>query len=271
MKAAIVVLVGALAIQQAPSDTEVLHRPFDEILDLYVRDGLVYYFALRQERGKFDRYVQAIGDVPAETIKTWPRPRQLAYWINAYNALVLRTVIDSYPIRGRSSDYPANSIRQIPGAFDRRTFRAAGRLLTLDAIERDVIGDLGEPRALLALAKGAIGGPRLKSEAFTADRLEAQLTTMVGELPTRRELVHVDIPNEQLSVSPLFSWREAAFTRSLPERAPAIYATRSPLERAILGLIDPLLVSSESAFLRKNTFKTVFHDFDWKLNDLTGR
>ena len=34
-----------------------LHRPFDEILDIYVRDGLVYYHALKQERGKFDRYV----------------------------------------------------------------------------------------------------------------------------------------------------------------------------------------------------------------------
>lgn len=271
MRSAILLLVAALAIQPAPSGVDALHRPFDEILDLYVRDGLVYYLALRQERGKFDRYVQAIGDVPAETITTWPRPRQLAYWINAYNAFVLRTVIDAYPIRGRSSDYPPNSIRQIPGAFDRRMFRAGGRQLTLDAIERDVIGELGEPRALLALAKGAVGGPRLKSEAFTADRLEAQLTTMVSELPTRRELVFVDIPNGQLSVSPLFSWREAAFSRSLPERAPAIYASRSALERAMLALIDPLLVSSESAFLRKNTFKTVFHDFDWKLNDLTGR
>ena len=48
------------------------------------------------------------------------RDRQLAYWINAYNAFVLRTVIDDYPIRGRAADYPPNSIRQIPGAFERR-------------------------------------------------------------------------------------------------------------------------------------------------------
>ena len=54
-------------------------------------------------------------------------------------------------------------------------------------------------------------------------------------------------------------------------RAPAIYASRSPLERAVLSLIDPLLVPSETAFLRKNTFSMVFSTFDWKLNDLTGR
>lgn len=259
------------AAQQAAPDVDALHRPFDEILDLYVRDGLVYYYALRQERTKFDRYVTALGDVGAETLKGWSRERQLAYWINAYNAFVLRTVIDSYPIRGRSTDYPAASIRQISGAFDRRTFRAGGRLLTLDQIERDVIGEFNDARALLALSRGAIGGPRLKSEAFTADRLEAQLSTMASELVAHRGLVFVDMANDRVSVSPLFSWREAQFSRALADRAPAIYSSRSPIERAVMALIDPLLVRTEADYVHKNTFRLVFHDFDWKLNDLTGR
>lgn len=264
-------LAGTAAQPDVPVAVDPLHRPFDEILDIYVRDGLVYYYALRQERAKFDRYVQAIADVSADTIKGWPRDRQLAYWINAYNAFVLRTVIDSYPIRGRSADYPANSVRQISGAFERRTHRAGGRTLTLDAIERDVIGGFGDARALLALGRGALGSPRLKSEAFTADRLESQLATMTSELVTRRELVFVDVAGERLSVTPLFSWREDLFATSLADRAPALYASRSPLERAILALITPLLVPNESEFLSKNTFRMVFHEFDWRLNDLTGR
>jgi len=254
-----------------PSDVDALHRPWEEILDTYVRDGLVYYQALKQERGKFDRYVQALGEVSADTLKSWAPDRQLAYWINAYNAFVLRTVIDGYPIRGKASDYPPNSIRQIPGSFERRQFRAGGRMLTLDAIEKDVIGEFNDARALLALGRGAIGGPRLKSEAFTAARLDSQLQTMASELVTRRDLVWVDIPNGRLSVNPLFSWREPIFTKSLSERAAPVYAGRSPLERSVLALIDPLLVPNESEFLRKNTFRMVFHDFDWKLNDLTGR
>ena len=276
MKLFVPVLLIALASgigaqSPAPADLDPLHRPFEEILDLYVRDGLVYYFALKQERGKFDRYVQALGDVSADTLKGWSPDRQLAYWINAYNAFVLRTVIDAYPIRGKSPDYPPNSIRQIPGSFERRQFRAGGRMLALDAIEKDVIGEFNDARALLALGRGAVGGPRLKSEAFTASRLDSQLTTMVSELVTRRDLVWVDIPSERLSVNPLFSWREPIFTKSLAGRAPAVYATRSPLERSVLSLIDPLLVPKESEFLRQNTFRMVFHEFDWKLNDLTGR
>jgi hypothetical protein len=259
------------AQEPVPVSVDPLHKPFDEILDIYVRDGLVYYYALRQERGKFDRYVQALGDVSADTIAKWPQPRQLAYWINAYNAFVLRTVIDAYPIRGKAPDYPAISIRQIPGAFERRTFRAGGRQLTLDAIERDVIGSFDDPRALLALSRGAVGGSRLKSEAFTADRIDQQLTTMTSELVTRRVLVQVDAANNRLSVNPMFSWREALFTRTLANRAPSIYATRSPLERSVLALIEPLIVPNEAEFLRKNEFSMVFHEFDWRLNDLTGR
>jgi len=264
---------GTLAQQSSPTpaDVEALHRPYDEILDLYVRDGLVYYHALKVERGKFDRYVAALGEVSADTLKSWPPDRQLAYWINAYNAFVLRTVIDGYPIRGKAPEYPSSSIRQIPGAFERRQFRAAGRMLTLDAIEKDVIGEFNDARALLALGRGAVGGPRLKSEAYTAARLDAQLEKMVSELVDNRELVFVDSANDRVSVNPIFSWREPLFTRSLAGRAPAVYASRSPIERSVMALIDPLLVPNEAEFVRKNTFRMTFHDFDWKLNDLTGR
>jgi hypothetical protein len=93
---------------------------------------------------------------------------------------------------------------------------------------------------------------------------------MASELVTRRELVFVDVLNGVLSVSPIFSWREAAFT-PLADRADTVYQSRSPLERAVLFLIDPLLVPNESEFLRKNTFRMAFHEFDWSLNDLTGR
>ena len=104
-----------------PVAVDPLHRPFDEILDIYVRDGLVYYFALKQERGKFDRYVavarrgrrrhaQGLAARAAAGVSgSTPTTRSC-----------LRTVIDAYPIRGKSADYPANSIRQIPGAFERR-------------------------------------------------------------------------------------------------------------------------------------------------------
>ena len=103
-------------------------RGLDQTLDLYVRDGLVYYRALKGDRGRLDAYVRGLASTPIEKESS---AAQLAFWLNAYNAIVLHTVIDHYPMPLRSKDYPAGSIRQIPGAFERLTHRIAGRTLTL--------------------------------------------------------------------------------------------------------------------------------------------
>src|SRR3954470_5661584 len=106
---------GAREPQYTPAPgTELLHRPLDQILDVNVRDGLVYYRALRGERGRLDRYVASL-NVPAATYQGWSRDEKVAFWLNGYNAIVLQTVINNYPIHGKSSRYPQNSIRQIPG------------------------------------------------------------------------------------------------------------------------------------------------------------
>jgi hypothetical protein len=264
----------ALSARQDPPPpaSDPLHTPFDQMLDIYVRDGLVYYNALKIERARFDRYVASLdGPGVAAQYATWTKPKQLAFWINAYNAFVLRTVIDAYPIRGKAAQYPPSSIRQIPGAFERRTFRAAGRALTLDAIERDVLTTFDDPRAFLALGRGANGGGRLRSEAYASERLEVQLATAAAEVADRRELARVDLVAGELTINPIFSWREAAFTAAYAGKGLPVFASRSPLERAVLALMQPHLVTSEVEFLEKNTFRVRFHDFDWSLNDLTGR
>src|SRR3954451_14249929 len=101
--------------RQASATTDVLHRPFDQILDLNVRDGLVYYRALKSDRGRLDRYIASL-NVPAATYDKWSRGQQMAFWVNAYNAFVLQTVVNHYPLAG--------TIKQVPGAFDKNSFRA---------------------------------------------------------------------------------------------------------------------------------------------------
>ncbi|MGE3274136.1 MAG: DUF547 domain-containing protein [Vicinamibacterales bacterium] len=268
---ALLVAAAPLARQPEAPGVDPLHRPFDQILDVNVRDGLVYYHALRQQRGALDRYVAALGAVSKATLDGWSRERQMAYWMNAYDAFVLRTVIDHYPIRGRSPAYPPNSIRQIPGAFETRTFRTAAGPLTLDQIETGPLAAFGDPRVFLGLGRGALGGGRLRSEAYTAARLEDQLAGVAAETVTRRELVYVDEADDQLSVCPIFSWRADAFSQALAGEAPARFAGRSPLERAVIAIIEPHLVNTEAEFLQKNDFRMTFHEFDWRLNDLTGR
>ena len=241
---------------------------FDTILDLYVRDGLVYYRALQLERANIDRYVASLDVAPA-VYDAWPRARQMAFWLNAYNAFILRTVIDHYPIRGRAGAYPANSIRQVPGAFDGARHRAAGRLVSLDEIEKTILPDFGEPRAQLALGRGAVGSGRLRSEAFRPDRLEFQLTDGVAEFTATPRHINVDRAGRHLQVSAIIGWHDAAFAAAYADQADTS-AARSPLERAVVALIEPHLLPLERSFLRADDFVVEYLEFDWSLNDLTG-
>jgi hypothetical protein len=254
-----------------PSLIPGLHRPLDELLDLYVRDGFVYYNALKSDRGKLDQYIRALDGPSAAAQLNGSREQQIAFWINAYNAFVLQTVVNNFPIRGRSKDYPATSIRQIPGAFERQTFRAGGRTVTLDGIEKDMLLPLGDARAFLALGRGSVGGGRLRSEAYDPRRLDAQLEQVAAESLARREIVRLDLLNNLISVTPVFSWREPAFVASFEKKAADVFNQRSPIERAILGLIRPYLKPSETTAIEKNQFRIAFQDFDWRLNDLSNR
>lgn len=249
---------------------EAFHAPFEALLDLYVRDGFVYYPALRADGARLDRYLASL-DVPPAVYERWSRPRQMAFWINAYNAFVLRTVIDHYPIRGRAEAYPSNSVRQIPGAFDRLRHRAAGRSVTLDEIEYMILPTFEDPRVYFALGRGAVGSPRLRSEAFTAGRLEQQLADATREIATTPQHIRIDPAADQLLVTPVIGWHEAEFGRAFGSARDGPFASRSPVERAIIALIEPHLLPREREFLRRNTFGVRYLPFDWRLNDLSDR
>ena len=259
--------VAPLNAQGSVADNPRL-KGYDTLLDLYVRDGLVYYRALDSDRARLDAFVNGLGSTQVDKLS---RDEQLAFWINAYNALVLQAVIDRYPIQGRATEYPARSIRQIPGVFDRTQHRVAGRMLTLDQIEQTVLPGFRDPRVYFALGRGAVGSGRLRSEAYDPARLETQLSESAQECVTRSECVQIDRLQNRVAVSAVFSWREKEFADAFADTAPGAFKDRSPIERAVLGFIDPKLLTVEREFLSKNQFQVTYTPFDWSLNDLTGR
>jgi Protein of unknown function, DUF547 len=264
----LVLRVPALGAQ-TPETVEPLHRPFDQLLDLNVRDGLVYYRAVKSERGRLDRYVASL-NVPAATYQAWSRDAKIAFWLNAYNALVLQTVVNQYPIKGKASTYPSSSVRQIPGAFEQAKHRVAGRSLTLDEIEKTILPEFNDPRLYVALGRGAVGSGRLRSEAYSASKLAEQLANVQSEFVNHQEMLKIDRLTGQMSVTPVISWHEKEFVAAYDKGAEGVFASRSPIERAIIGFVGPHLLRLEREFVDENTFKIVFHPFDWRLNDLSS-
>ena len=116
-----------------------------------------------------------------------------------------------------------------------------------------------------------MGSGRLRSEAFAAAKLEAQLTEAANECITRTQCVHIARETNKVEANAIFSWREKEFAAAYAAGASSTFANRSPIERAILAFVSPKLLTTEKEFLAANTFQVVYRPFDWTLNDLTGR
>lgn len=257
-----------LAAQQSATMPDLgMHATLDVILDTYVREGLVYYRALRAERGRLDTYTSNL-DVPAAALEGWSKAEQAAFWLNAYNAAVLRTVVNAYPIKGNAAQYPSNSVQHVPGAFAAKRHRIGGRQLSLDDIEKTILPTFDDPRMFFALGRGSVGGGRLRSEAFTARRLEQQLASVAAECVSRNECFRYDPAADRIEISPIFGWRQAEFTRAWPGDT-TTFAKRSPIELAVLHMVMPHVLPSEARGLKANTFSVTYSPYDWRLNDLT--
>ena len=113
------VCIGVVSTKGAqlapPPAADPFHRPLDQILDVNVRDGLVYYRALQSSRGALDRYVASL-NVPTATYDGWSKEAKMAFWVNAYNAIVLQTVVSRlsdprHEQRLPGGEHPADSRR----------------------------------------------------------------------------------------------------------------------------------------------------------------
>lgn len=131
-----------------------------------------YGAATADDRQALDTYIADMGALPVARLA---RPEQFAYWINLYNASVVRTVLNHYPVRS------IQDIDTSPGLFSSgpwkaKTIKVGDALLSLDNVEHGVLRPFfKDPRIHYALNCAAIGCPNIRGEPFVADRLDAQL------------------------------------------------------------------------------------------------
>jgi hypothetical protein len=83
-------------------------------------------------------------------------------------------------------------------------------------------------------------------------------------------MLRIDRLTGRMTVTPIISWREAEFVAAYDKGAEGLYAQRSAVERAVIAFIAPHVFRLEREFIEKNAFQIAFHDFDWRLNDLSG-
>lgn len=245
------------------------HGWWGAVLKSRVSGGRVDYRGLKDDPYSLLEYLRQIGGTQQESVRSWSRDEQLAFWLNAYNAAALRIVIERYPIRARwiaSLRYPANSIRQIHAVFDKLTQRVAGKPRSLDEIEHGILRpEFREPRIHMALVCAAKGCPQLRDEPYTGASLDPQLEDQSLRFIRDPEKFRISRRDAVIWVSPIFKWFGEDFAPRYAPLGPP--HTKDPVERAILGFARKYLDDVDRRFIDAGGYRVRFLDYDWSLNE----
>jgi hypothetical protein len=197
------------------------HRAWDVLLNRYVdAAGNVDYAAWRRSEGDLrvlDDYLEGLSR--AETGRDSARPARLAFWINAYNALTARAVLSGSRTGDVRDDTAPSSGR---GAGSTPLLRVGDRTYTADRIEDEVLRKMGESRIHFAIVCGARGCPRLRSEAYSASRLEEQLNANARAFFADPSKFRAHAAEGRLELSPILDWYAADFGADTGARLKAI-------------------------------------------------
>jgi hypothetical protein len=271
--AAPVLLAGSvgLAVEQGKT-SEFNYNSFDALLKTYVNDnGMVNYKGLKANRSQLDEFVATLGKLHPKTYEKWNQKDKIAFWLNAYNALTLRAIIDHYPIKSsftKSLTWPKNSIRQIDGAWNKIKFDIMGQKLTLEHIEHKILRtEFSEPRIHMALVCAAMSCPPLRNEPYIAVKLDKQLDDQTKKFLSDPAKFRLDIDKAILHLSPIFKWFANDFAKSYPRHTR--YRGHKGPTAAVIWFIDQYLPKQDSQrrSVDSRTYKRRYLDYDWSLNE----
>ncbi len=198
------------ADDRAARVNEMSHADWSQVLSRYVDDqGLVDYEALAKDDAALDRYVELLGRVSPETHpELFPsRDHELAYYINAYNALVFSGVLES----GTDKSVWGGLV---PGLkfFVSRKYTVGGEKWNLRNLENKVIREeYQDPRIHAALNCASRGCPILPQVAFEAGQLDGQLDVAMRRFVAEERNVQVDDGQQTVRISKIFDWFKEDF------------------------------------------------------------
>lgn len=223
---------------------------YGRVLSSFVReDGRVDYAGLRGNRD-LDEFVRQIGAASPDSHPALFPSRQatLAYWINAYNALVLRAFSADYPEKRTRLDGLLGKVQ----FFYRQKHRAGGKQRTLDDIEDESIRRLGDPRIHFAIVCASASCPALSRVPYTAANLDEQLERRTREYFAEPRNFRLDEARRVVTLPKILDWFKDDFGGS-PAKVLDFVARYRP---------------AEAARLRQGAWRIRYFDYDWSPNDL---
>ncbi|MBC6607842.1 DUF547 domain-containing protein [Hymenobacter sp. BT188] len=228
-------LGGILAAPSAPSFTTATSA----FLQKYVNaDGNVNYAAIKKQPAELNNLLQTVRSFDTKNI---PAAERKAFYLNAYNLVVIGAVVERFPL---------TSVMKVPGFFDKLTFTVAGEKMTLNELETNKLRKpYNDSRIHFALVCAAKGCPRLSRESFAAPTLDAQLSAQTKRVLTDPTFIRLNAAAKKVQVSEIFKWYADDFKASGQALIPYLnqYRAAQPIPA---------------------TYTVDYYPYDWSLNTL---
>jgi len=231
--------------------------------------GMVNYKNLKAQSEKLRVFITELRNLDRKDFDKWDDNAKIAFWLNAYNALTLKAIIDNYPIKSsffKSRIYPKNSIRQIAGVWDKINFKVMGQNLTLGHIEHKILRvKFDEPGIHVAMVCAAMGCPPLRNEPYTADKLQEQLDDQTRRFLANPAKFKIARADDRIYLSPIFKWFAADFIKKYgPKKS---IGRHDKEESAVLNFIASYLDKAQKEYVLAGKFKIKYLKYDWSLNE----
>ncbi|MCP4443078.1 MAG: DUF547 domain-containing protein [Aureispira sp.] len=202
-------------------------------LETNIKEGKVPYAQLKESPEAVTDLVDQIAKMDLEGTSDVEKK---AFYINAYNILVIKTVLDHYPIQ---------TPNDVAGFFDRVKHTVAGKKQTLNTLEKkELLQTYKDGRFHFVLVCAAVSCPPIANFAYTPEKLEQQLTQQTKLAMDNPQFIQVHEFSENVEISEIFKWYVDDFKPSVKE----------------------FINQYKTEALPKN-YGLTYYNYDWRLND----
>jgi Protein of unknown function, DUF547 len=172
----LLVVLLSIPLQSWSQTSTPSHSIYDALLKKHVSpEGKVNYKGFIKDSVLLNQYLTLLSKNPPNS-DTWSKNEQMAYWINAYNAFTIKLVVKYYPVVSIKDIGNKVQIPFVNTPWDIKFIRLGNERMDLNNIEHGKLRkDFDDPRIHMVLVCASKSCPILLNEAYTADKLDAQL------------------------------------------------------------------------------------------------
>lgn len=196
---------SVFVLAKAPS-----HHIWDTLLKKHVSiKGKVNYKGFIQDSVLLNTYLKILtNNRPTEA--TWTVNEQKAYWINAYNAFTVKLITQYYPVKSIKNIGDKIQLPFINTVWDIKFIKIGKDFFDLNNIEHDELRrKFNDARVHFALVCASKSCPVLLNEAYTAEKLEAQLNAQTKIFLNDKLRNNISASSPKLSK--IFDWYAGDF------------------------------------------------------------